>query len=270
MSAIKAKLRQMRSEGHLVGPINFLASVNYRIRSARDYLNKEKLTRDLSSRHFQGSVEKQVEFAMNAGNQFFQPMQNRWEIAELMRRVSQWQPKRVLEIGTARGGTLFLFCQNAAPDATLVSIDLPHGINGGGYPEWKSSIYQSFAQPGQTVTLLRGNSHDEAMKQELLQRMGSEPFDLIMIDADHRYEGVKRDFELYAPLVAPDGVIVLHDILPNDFDAEIQVDRFWSEVKAAYDTEEIVENPEQGCMGIGLVRNYHRTSTTARTPARSG
>lgn len=263
MSLIKARLRQLRSDGHLVGPINFLASMNYRLRSARDYLNREKVRRDLSSRHFRDSVDKQVDFAMNAGKQFFRPMQNRWEITELMRRVSQWQPKRVLEIGTARGGTLFLFCQNAAPDASLVSIDLPHGINGGGYPEWKSSIYKSFAQPGQTVTLLRGNSHDAAMKEELLRRMGPEPFDLIMIDADHRYEGVKRDFELYAPLVAPDGVIVLHDVLPNHFDPEIRVDRFWNEIKAIYDTEEIVEDPEQGCMGIGLVRNYHRASVPA-------
>jgi predicted O-methyltransferase YrrM len=249
----------MRSDGHLVGPINFLASVNYRIRSTRDYLNKDKLIQDLSSRHFQGSVEKQVDFAMDAGKQFFRPMQNRWEITELMRRVKEWQPRRVLEIGTARGGTLFLFCQNAAPDATLVSIDLPHGINGGGYPEWKSSIYESFSQPDQKVVLLRGNSHDDAMKQELLRQMGPEPFDLIMIDADHRYEGVKRDFELYAPLVAPGGVIVLHDVLPNTFDAEIQVDRFWNEVKAVHDAEEIVQNPQQGCMGIGLVRNYHQT-----------
>lgn len=257
MSSIKAKLRQMRASGQFVGPINFFAQTNYRIRSARDYLNKDKLLADLSSRRFSDDLESQVGFAMDAGKQFFRPMQNRWEVTELMRRVRQWQPRRILEVGTARGGTLFLFCQNAAPDATLVSIDLPLGINGGGYPEWKSPIYKSFAQPDQTVVLLRGDSHSDAMKEELVRKLGPEPFDLIMIDADHRYEGVKRDFELYGPLVANDGVIVMHDILPNIFDAEIQVDGFWQDVKARYDTEEIVENPQQGCMGIGLVRNFH-------------
>lgn len=260
MSSIKAKLRKLRASGQFVGPINMLAQANYRIRSARDYANKDKLMRDLSSKTFARDLDSQVAFAMDAGNQFFRPMQNRWEITELMRRVREWQPKRVLEVGTARGGTLFLFCQNAAPDATLVSIDLPHGINGGGYPEWKSPIYKSFAQPDQTVILLRGNSHEDAMKRELISKLGSEPFDLIMIDADHRYDGVKRDFELYGPLVAPGGVIVMHDVLPNFFDAEIEVDRFWEEIKASHDTEEIAENPQQGCMGIGLVKNFHSRS----------
>lgn len=37
--------------------------------------------------------------------------------------------------------------------------------------------------------------------------------DYLHIDADHHYEGVKLDWDLYSPLVSGDGVITLHDTL---------------------------------------------------------
>ena len=36
-------------------------------------------------------------------------------------------------------------------------------------------------------------------------------YDLIFIDADHSYEGVRHDTELALPLIAPTGYIVWHD-----------------------------------------------------------
>ena len=35
--------------------------------------------------------------------------------------------------------------------------------------------------------------------------------DVLFIDGDHSYEGVKLDFELYSKLLAPKGVVILHD-----------------------------------------------------------
>jgi len=59
-------------------------------------------------------------------------VQNRDEIVPLLELVRKEKPGRVLEIGTATGGTLFLLARMAADDATLVSIDLPGGVRGGG------------------------------------------------------------------------------------------------------------------------------------------
>ena len=59
------------------------------------------------------------------------PSQVREEIAELLRILKSLNPRTCLEIGTAGGGTLFLFAQVASPDATLISIDLPGGPFGG-------------------------------------------------------------------------------------------------------------------------------------------
>ena len=53
------------------------------------------------------------------------------EIVWLLEMVRELAPRRVLEIGTANGGTLFLWTRVAAPDAKLVSVDMcPLGLLG--------------------------------------------------------------------------------------------------------------------------------------------
>jgi hypothetical protein len=51
--------------------------------------------------------------------------QKKAEIVDLLRLLERARPRRVAEIGTANGGTLFMLTQIAAPDATIVSVDLP-------------------------------------------------------------------------------------------------------------------------------------------------
>jgi hypothetical protein len=55
------------------------------------------------------------------------PMQIKYEITKLLDIVANLKPKVILEIGTANGGTLFLFTRVASPDAKIISIDLPGG-----------------------------------------------------------------------------------------------------------------------------------------------
>lgn len=42
--------------------------------------------------------------------------------------------------------------------------------------------------------------------------MNIDKYDLVLIDADHRYEGAKKDIELYSPLAK---ILVFHDIRPE-------------------------------------------------------
>jgi len=55
---------------------------------------------------------------------FIRPIQIREEIKNLLSILEKVKPKVILEIGTARGGTLFLFSNIADEKATLISIDL--------------------------------------------------------------------------------------------------------------------------------------------------
>jgi predicted O-methyltransferase YrrM len=250
---IKNRLRKARHEGHFVGLIDSLAKLRYEAKNLRSYLHKGEVIAALRERRYGADPGNWVEFALQAGSGFLQPMQSKHEITRLIERVLEMQPKAVLEIGTARGGTLFLFCRSAAPDAEIVSLDLPYGRNGGGFPKWKAPIYQLFAEPDQKLILIRANSHMAESRELVEGAVSGRKFDVIMIDADHSYEGAKRDFELYSSLVSDRGIVVLHDILPNRFDPEINVHKLWEEISPNNQCEEIVADYRQGNLGIGVI-----------------
>lgn len=254
LAFLKSRLRQMRREGKAVRLINLLAYLNYQAKNARDWLGAGRMARLLQARAFQDDTAELVRFTMDESGGAIRPLQHPWEISELMRRVREKQPRVIVEIGTAKGGTLFLFCQHAAPDALIISLDLPYGRNGGGYPRWKEALYRKFTKPGQTLHLVRANSHLVEARHRIETLLAGRKIDVLMIDADHSYEGVRQDFVLYAPLLAPTGFVALHDVIPNRFDPEIEVHRFWNELKTRYPTEELVADYAQGNLGIGIVR----------------
>jgi hypothetical protein len=76
---------------------------------------------------------------------------------------------------------------------------------------------------------------------------------LLFIDADHRYEGVKTDFENYLPLCSPDGRVALHDINGNPHDPDVDVDKFWDEIVDDYSTVEFRRDEDEDWGGIGVV-----------------
>lgn len=183
------------------------------------------------------------------------PMQSQAEIAWLYGQVVKRAPRVVVEIGTCHGGTLYLWCQAAAPEAMVISIDLPEGKYGGGYRSCRAPFYQAFCKPLQYMHLLRCDSHAAETVQLVNQRLGGRPIDLLFIDGDHTYAGARKDFELYWPLVAPSGWVALHDIAPQPKDPSIEVWRLWGEIKQqGGQTSEFQDDTPNGRkIGIGLV-----------------
>lgn len=182
------------------------------------------------------------------------PFQVREEILALLVVLQQETPQRLIEIGTAQGGTLFLFTLVAADNATIVSVDMP-GAFGGGYRRTNGRLYRSFAREGQRVRLIRGDSHAVGTAAAVQQTLGA-PADFLFIDGDHTYNGVKRDFELYAPLVRGNGLIAFHDIVDGPPEAVGGVPEFWREIRGHYNNiaREFVRDTQQGGYGIGLIR----------------
>jgi cephalosporin hydroxylase len=198
------------------------------------------------------SIEELVNYGSNLGGGIIGAIQLRREIAGLLDELSKLKPRGLLEIGTANGGTLFLFAQVAHPEAKIISVDLPYGVWGEGYALWRMPIYRRFARKQQAVHLLRGNSHAPEMLARVRKALGSQPLDALFIDGDHSYDGVKMDFETYGPLVRKGGVIALHDIVQSDRPG-FRVHRFWNEVRQKYRHIELLNEANQKEYGIGLL-----------------
>jgi predicted O-methyltransferase YrrM len=173
------------------------------------------------------------------------------EIVPLLEDVRTLKPQTVLEIGTHRGGTLYLWARMAQPDAILISIDLPGGKFGGGYSPFRTPIYRRFGQERQKLHLMRANSHHPSTLEETKRLLSGRPIDLLFIDGDHTYEGVKKDWEMYSPLVRSGGLIVFHDVAGNYEDTQVKA--FWDEAKINHPYKEYMTHPEK-LYGIGVLQ----------------
>ncbi|MFB6225447.1 MAG: hypothetical protein ABEI13_03235, partial [Candidatus Paceibacteria bacterium] len=106
-------------------------------------------------------------------------MQLRDELSDLIDILSSQDPQVVLELGTAKGGTLYTWSRCFNP--TIISVDLPSGEFGGGYPKEKESIYELFTED---IELIRGNTHstDTYMEVEGIVNDLPSKVDFLFID----------------------------------------------------------------------------------------
>ena len=138
-------------------------------------------------------------------------------------------------------------------------VDMPNGAFGGTDSPSLEGNWRSWLIAKQTLDCVFKDSHDPLTVYDVQSRMAThgitDGLDLLFIDADHTYEGVKADYLLYKDNVKPGGLIVFHDIIHHPNHPTVGVDRFWNELKAdpLIKTKEFVENPEQGWAGIGMV-----------------
>jgi cephalosporin hydroxylase len=172
------------------------------------------------------------------------------EILWLLELVRELRPATVVEIGTDEGGTLFLWTWVAAPDATLVAVDVrPLGLLG----RWSTYAFvrRGLARERQRVKLVMPvDSQSPATVDRVRRLLGDRPVDFLFVDGDHSYDAVKRDYELWSPLVRRGGLIAFHDVKP---DAPNDVPRFWSDLKRSTATEECIAG-DPPSYGIGVVR----------------
>jgi predicted O-methyltransferase YrrM len=185
---------------------------------------------------------------------FIRPIQIREEIKNLLLILEKVKPKVILEIGTARGGTLFLFSNITDEKATLISVDL--------YQTFEKRILFRYIKKGkQKIFLIQGDSHNIETLKKIKAILKDNKVDFLFIEADHSYEGVKKDFEMYSPLVRKGGIIAFHDIIPDYYTRygiktgswAGEVYKFWNEIKVKYEHLEIVKDRNQDACGIGVL-----------------
>jgi len=180
------------------------------------------------------------------------------EVELLLEFVKGMSFNNILEIGTAKGGMFFALCQIASPTANLISLDMPGGDFGArGYVETDEDIERmnSFGKPKQKLSFIRSDSHKETTLKRTKKILGNKKLDLLFIDGDHTYEGVKKDWEMYSPLVKNEGLVIFHDILDQEaMFPTCKVEPFWNELKRQNETWEFIDDTGDVWGGIGVLR----------------
>ncbi len=163
------------------------------------------------------------------------------------------QPKRVLEIGTAAGGTLFHFLQNASEGAWVVSVDWNDSEASYKVPD--QDTLERWTPPGVRCVMVDGDSHSEQTQAEI-REFG--PFDWVFIDGAHTLNDCLQDWEDYREMTVSGGLVLFHDIaLRRDYgDGEqAAVWRVWRDIQASgLWTREFRAHPYLPEYGIGCVR----------------
>ncbi len=195
------------------------------------------------------SLEEIVDGVFSYAGGFFEPIQIREEILEALEEVRKLKPRFIVEVGTAGGGTMLLWLRVAHPQATIVTIDLPGGEFGGGSSALRVPLFRRLGLPGQTIHLIRGDSHDPATVELTRRYLDGNSADFLFIDADHTASGVRSDYAMYSPLVRPGGMIAFHDI--GITRPEYGVKKLWEELAATRPHRAILGNPL--AYGIGLL-----------------
>lgn len=163
------------------------------------------------------------------------------KLEELFPMICYFQhnpPARVVELGTAAGGTFMVWCEVAQENATLVSVDL----------DQDEERILGYAHPRQTVRVIEGDTHDPNTRRQVEDYVGH--IDLLHIDADHSGDAVRADWDDYSELVRPGGHIVFHDISDGG-----PIGQLWADLSHQHWNIKYVEaNGNDGWGGIGVLR----------------
>jgi cephalosporin hydroxylase len=227
--------------------MSMLAQLSRRMRAP--FHRGQALRRLVAYHARERSLEETVDWAMNfggAGHFRIKTLQIPAEILGLARRVEALRPQRVLEIGTARAGTLLIWCRLASEE--VITCDLRDLAPA-------AELFTQLPPPASScrVTLLSGDSHDPGFRQRVERQLAGRQVDFLFIDGDHSEAGVEADYRDYKHLVRPGGLIAFHDIVARQPVASTRVHPFWERVKQGQAYEEIIADPNQTGFGIGLL-----------------
>ena len=132
--------------------------------------------------------------------------------------VNLFEIKTYLEIGVHNGASMSYVVHQNNRSIDCYGVDLfCNDKNYKDYDEDKLEIektrknIQRNNESNSKITLLAGNSRSS----DIFNRLNNNKFDLLFIDGDHSYKGVKSDFFTYSKLVQSGGFIILDDFVPE-------------------------------------------------------
>ncbi|MCC7387762.1 MAG: class I SAM-dependent methyltransferase [Phycisphaerales bacterium] len=147
--------------------------------------------------------------------------------------VRWMRPARIGELGVHWGTSFFAFAQavkdGRMPGTELVGVDTFEGEDHAGrygpevFETVQRVVREHFAR--QTITL------HKMFFRDALAHVEDGSLDLLHIDGLHTFEAVKDDFESWLPKVAPEGVVLFHDVAS---DTGYGSTEYWKQLSAEH------------------------------------
>jgi hypothetical protein len=130
---------------------------------------------------------------------------------------------------------------------TTYVVDACNGVGGPNDLDDEDSFYRKNFYPRFIKSTSVDAYYDFFVRQDI-------KIDVLWIDGDHTYEGVKTDFELYSKILSDNGIIIIHDTDSNyeetlivSEDAKKDHYRFDGPAKLV---KELQENPEWNLINL--------------------
>ena len=173
-----------------------------------------------------------------------------------LQQICRWvrNANSILEIGSRYGENL-RFLAASMKGNRLVAVDFPDQEQHNDSDAIQSLTHicgclndglTGQGNGGYNVTLIIGDSHHPDTLSHVAELA---PFDVVFIDGDHSYEGVKQDWRYYGPMGRE---VIFHDINPEN---GLGVSKLWAEIIAqnngTYEVSEFIAGGSP--MGIGMV-----------------
>jgi len=192
-----------------------------------------------------------------ASTSYAKPLQIESELASLCGALNAAGVKSYLEIGARYGGSFGTIMRALGHGCHGVAVDFP-GHHFGDQGQDSAPILM-----GEVARLKDRGIHASVIwgpsqAKEVVERVVAlGPFDAVMIDADHSYDAVSADYQVYAPLAKK--CVVLHDIVGDQTSVSrtgrvVEVPKLWRELqeRAVGDRRQEIVSPGSN-MGIGIV-----------------
>lgn len=181
--------------------------------------------------------------------------QEETELFQLLQFMRERSLKRYLEIGARHGDTFHEVMLSLRKKGFGLAVDMPDGLWGQKRSEAQlsSAIDDLRVRHGFNVQVLIGDSQSDITISAVRKFA---PFDLALIDGDHRYGPVFKDFTNYSPMCK---YVAFHDIVGYAEGTTVkgqrtlvEVPKLWKELKPHYKHWEFVARNSR--MGIGVLQ----------------
>lgn len=113
------------------------------------------------------------------------------------------KPVRILEIGVYLGYSVAAMLYTLTPFTVKQAVLVDNGKESNHTRNAVRRLQAEFTEVDFT--------YHEIDSQDEWQEVERDFFDIVHIDADHSYEGVKNDLKHFGTLISPGGVIICHD-----------------------------------------------------------